>query len=78
MSKRFYRVTRDLHLYFGLFVSPFVLIFAVSVFILVHSLKSPFSANTAPIVAGLSLPADLETLSGRPRIEKLKPVLVSC
>jgi len=28
MSKRFYRVTRDLHLYFGLFISPFVLIFA--------------------------------------------------
>jgi uncharacterized iron-regulated membrane protein len=32
MSRRFYRVTRDLHLYFGLFISPFILVFAVSVF----------------------------------------------
>ena len=37
MNKRFYLITRDLHLYFGLFVSPFVLVFAFSVFFLVHS-----------------------------------------
>lgn len=36
MSKRFYLVTRDLHLYAGLFISPFVVVFAVSVFALVH------------------------------------------
>jgi hypothetical protein len=75
MSKRFYRVIRDLHLYFGLFISPFVLIFAVSVFFLVHAWKSPGSAGTGATVAGLSQPADIETLSGRERVEKLKPVL---
>ena len=31
MGKRFYLVTRDLHLYLGLFISPFVLVFAISV-----------------------------------------------
>ena len=36
--RRFYLVTRDLHLYVGLFLSPFVLVFAVSVFYLVHGL----------------------------------------
>jgi len=75
MSRGFYRATRDLHLYFGLFISPFVLIFAVSVFFLVHSWKSPSSTIHGPTVAGLSLPGDLETLSGRLRVEKLKPVL---
>jgi hypothetical protein len=75
MSKRFYQFTRDLHLYFGLFISPFVLIYAVSVVILVHAWKSHSSSRAAPVHSNLSLPADLETLSGRPRIEKLKPVL---
>jgi hypothetical protein len=33
----FYRWTRDLHLYFGLFISPFVLLFSVSVLFLNHA-----------------------------------------
>ena len=33
----FYRWTRDLHLYFGLFISPFILLFSVSVFFLNHA-----------------------------------------
>jgi uncharacterized iron-regulated membrane protein len=37
MKGRFYRLTRDLHLYLGLFISPFVLVFSVSVFFFVHS-----------------------------------------
>jgi hypothetical protein len=36
-SKRVYRWTRDLHLYAGLFVSPFVLVYALSVIFLVHT-----------------------------------------
>jgi hypothetical protein len=31
-AKRFYPITRDLHLYLGLFFSPFILVFALSVF----------------------------------------------
>jgi hypothetical protein len=36
MLKPVYLVTRDLHLYAGLFISPFLVLFAVSVFVLVH------------------------------------------
>ena len=35
--KQFYAVTRDLHLYFGLFISPLVLVFAISAVFLVHA-----------------------------------------
>ncbi len=35
--KPLYRVTRDLHLYVGLFISPFLLLYAVSVVLLNHA-----------------------------------------
>src|ERR1044071_1994207 len=77
MRGRFYRLIRDLHLYLGLFISPFVLVFAISVFFLVHSwlprLVQEKSATRT--VSGLPLPTDLERLSGRPLIEALKPAL---
>src|ERR1700730_1354859 len=37
VAKAFYQWTRDFHLYFGLFVSPFVIAFAISVFFLNHA-----------------------------------------
>ena len=77
MNKRFYRVSRDLHLYFGLFISPFVLVFAVSVFFLVHSRTRSGAPGAAAsrTLTDLSLPSDLEAVSGRQRVDKLKPVL---
>jgi hypothetical protein len=36
MNGRGYRLIRDLHLYGGLFISPFVVLFSTSVFFLVH------------------------------------------
>src|ERR1035438_4773386 len=77
MRGRFYRVIRDLHLYLGLFGSPFVLVFASSVFFLVHAWlpKLTPETSTARVVSGLPLPGDLQTLSGRPLIDALKPVL---
>jgi hypothetical protein len=77
MRGRFYRLIRDLHLYLGLFSSPFVLVFAISVFFLVHAWLprlAPESSNTR-IVSALPLPGDLQTLSGRPLIDALKPAL---
>src|SRR5215475_202251 len=73
----FYRVIRDLHLYLGLFSSPFVLVFAISVFFLVHSWLPRFGSvtSTKRVVPALPLPEGLQTLSGRPLIEALKPVL---
>src|SRR6266849_9988945 len=77
MSGRFYRLIRDLHLYFGLFISPFVLVFAVSVFFVVHSWRPRLTSETSTtrMVSALPLPGDLQTLSGRPLIDALKPAL---
>jgi len=68
---------RDLHLYFGLFISPFVLVFAVSVFFLVHNWLPKAVPNPAGArsVSDLPLPANLDQLSGRERIDTLKPAL---
>ncbi|HXT41955.1 MAG TPA: PepSY-associated TM helix domain-containing protein [Candidatus Angelobacter sp.] len=77
MRGRIYRLIRDLHLYLGLFSSPFVLVFAISVFFLVHTWLpkfAPESSNTRA-VSDLPLPAELPTLSGRPLIDALKPAL---
>ena len=77
MRGRFYRLIRDLHLYLGLFSSPFVLVFAISVFFLVHTWLPKISSETSNtrVVSGLPLPGDLQTLSGRPLIDALKPAL---
>lgn len=77
MRARFYRLIRDLHLYLGLFISPFVLVFAISVFFLVHSWlpRIPSGNSKTRIVSALPLPEDLQTLSGRPLIDALKPTL---
>jgi len=77
MRGRFYRIIRDLHLYVGLFISPFVLVFAVSVLFLVHSWipgrgSQPSTTRNVP---ALSLPVDLQTVSGRPLIDALRPIL---
>jgi len=77
MRGRFYWLVRDLHLYFGLFVSPFVLVFAISVFFLVHVWLPRLGSVTATtrIVSALPLPGDLQALSGRSLIDALKPAL---
>lgn len=77
MRGRFYRLIRDLHLYFGLFISPFVLVFAVSVFFLVHSWRPGGASVTATtrVVSAWPLPGDWQALSGRPLIDALKPAL---
>lgn len=76
--RRFYLVTRDLHLYAGLFLSPFVLVFAVSVFYLVHGLgqrPAPDQSNSARTLNDLVLPPGLASLQGRARVDALRAVL---
>jgi hypothetical protein len=79
MSGRCYRLIRDLHLYLGLFISPFVLVFALSVFFLVHSWRPGISSETSTtrVVSALPLPRDWQMLSGRPLIDALRPALES-
>jgi len=77
MRRRFYQVIRDLHLYLGLFSSPFVLVFGISVFFLVHAWLPKIGSETSTmrVVSGLPLPANLQGLSGRPLIDALKATL---
>ena len=79
MRRSFYRLIRDLHLYIGLFISPFVLVFAFSVFFLAYSwLPKIVSENSnTRMIAAFTLPDDLQALSGRPLIDALKPALAS-
>ncbi len=76
MKRRFYLVTRDLHLYLGLFVSPLVVVFACSVFVLVHpqTAVSPKSRPTR-IVRNLEVPTGVEALTGRPRVDAVRTLL---
>jgi hypothetical protein len=77
MNKRIFLFTRDLHLYLGLFISPFVLVFAISVFFLVHSwIPGADNRNVSTTsVSDLRLPPELEKLSGRELVDALRPVL---
>ncbi len=77
MNGRLHRLVRDLHLYVGLFVSPFVLVFAASVFFLVHAWLPEARPDPARAraVSDLPLPAGLDELSGRERIDALRPAI---
>ncbi|HSB17289.1 MAG TPA: hypothetical protein VLE22_22755 [Bryobacteraceae bacterium] len=77
MNKRFYTVTRDLHLYIGLFLAPFVLVFAVSVFFLVHSWLPGVAPEPGPprTVTGVLIPNGVENLDGRKRVDAVRAVL---
>src|SRR3954470_14410124 len=77
MKGRSYRFIRDLHLYLGLFSSPFVLVFAISVFFLVHTWLPKIGSDTSHtrVVSALPLPVNLQTLSGRPLIDALRAAL---
>jgi hypothetical protein len=68
---------RDLHLHAGLFASPYVLLFAVSVFYLVHRALPAARTVTAGArsAVDLPLPTNLDQLSGRERIDALRPAL---
>jgi hypothetical protein len=76
--RRLYVITRDLHLYVGLFLSPFILLFSVSVFYLVHGLAqrpAPTTSDTSRTVADVNVPGGIGGLQGRARVDALRPVL---
>jgi hypothetical protein len=78
MQRRFYLITRDSHLYAGLFISPFVALFAFSVFVLVHpaSLTPPApDARAVRTVRNLEIPPGVESLSGRARVDAVRSLL---
>src|SRR5262245_19992839 len=73
---RAYSTLRNLHLYVGLFLSPFIIVFALSVFFLVHSwLPVAKQTSASRTVSAVKFPADLETAKGREQIAALRAVL---
>jgi len=70
MAKILYVWTRDLHLYIGLFLSPFLLLFAISVFLLNH-VRAPVSAVSATPaeVRVVRVPAGIEAAQGIERVQ---------
>ena len=76
--RRLYLIVRDLHLYAGLFLSPFVLLFCISVFFLVHGFSqrpAPAATEHSRTAANLAVSDDIARLQGRARVEALRPVL---
>jgi len=69
-----YRWIRDLHLYFGLFLSPFVLLFAASVFYLNHG---KLIAGTPPNerYTDLQIPEGFDRLKGRAAVDRARLLL---
>lgn len=79
MNKRAYLIIRDLHLYFGLFVSPFVLLFAASVLFLVHVWLPGGPSGSTPtrrrIAEGLQIDPAIVAASGPKRVDAARSVL---
>ena len=76
MSKRLYIWTRDLHLYLGLFVSPFLLLFAVSVFFLNHARTPVDATSTAKVtIHDLRIPSGIEEAQGMERVHRAAEIL---
>ena len=69
-----YRWLRDLHLYFGLFISPFILLFAVSVFYLNHGKLIP-GATAAETYRDLNIPDGFDRLKGREAVDRATTIL---
>ena len=76
--RRFYLFTRDLHLYVGLFLSPYILVFSVSVFYLVHGFAqrpAPHATEALRTATNVSVPPGVARMTGRARVDALRPVL---
>lgn len=69
-----YRWTRDLHLYAGLFVSPFLVLFAISVFYLNHAKVSPNEWSDVTSFTGLRIPANVEQAQGRTAVAAARAI----
>jgi hypothetical protein len=69
-----FRLTRDLHLYLGLLVSPFVIAFAVSVLFLNHAKIDP-AAGSSTMVRDVPIPAGIEGMRGREAVDQARKIL---
>lgn len=71
----FYRWTRDLHLYIGLFVSPFVLAFAISVLFLNHAKVDTTAVDSTTTVHDIRIPPGLDVAKGREAVDLARQIV---
>jgi hypothetical protein len=64
-----------LHLYFGLFISPFVLLFSVSVFFLNHAKVDTQKFALVETFRHLQIPADLDSAQGQEAITRAQVIM---
>jgi hypothetical protein len=69
-----YRWTRDLHLYLGLFVSPFAIAFAMSVFFLNHARVDTNAATSVTTVRDVTIPPGIENARGRDAADRAREI----
>ena len=70
-----YRWLRDLHLYFGLFISPFLLLFAASVFYLNHGKLVAGAEAPVETYRDLVVPDGFDRLKGREAVDRAAAIL---
>jgi hypothetical protein len=70
-----YRWTRDLHLYAGLFISPFLLLFAISVFFLNHAKIATDRFTSVDTISDVEVPTGIELLKGREAVDRAREML---
>ncbi len=70
-----YRWLRDLHLYLGLFISPFILIFAASVFYLNHGKLIVGTEPRAETYRNLQIPDGFDRLKGTEAVARARTIL---
>jgi hypothetical protein len=75
MTRDVYRWIRDLHLYFGLFVSPFILLFAASVFFLNHGKIVDPVSGAPETFRNVRIPDRIEQLQGREAVDRAREIL---
>ena len=71
--KSVYRWTRDLHLYVGLFISPFILVFAISTLYLNHGWRAPSVPESG--TPDLQGPVPVQIPEGMGSIDQAKGIL---
>jgi hypothetical protein len=76
LTLRTYPLVRSLHLYLGLFVSPFIVVFSLSVFFVVHSwVPGSSEPKSTRVVAEVAIPDGLESAKGAAQINAVRSVL---
>ena len=69
-----YRWTRDLHLYAGLFISPFLLVFAASVFFLNHAKVRSDAGTGVQTVQNVTIQNAIERLQGKDAVAAARDI----